>query len=128
MFSLFSGHDPTSLYQPDINNIEENKKEENKEEESKKEENEEEENNSSSKDNKQTIKPKYTAELPIITSKFCESLEGNKISCPVCYAIKIHDVFFFGRRAGDKETCSISEYAVDLQPCGTEHPIFEENF
>ena len=38
-----------------------------------------------------------------------ESIEGNKISCPVGYAIKIHDVFF-GRRVGDKETCSISEY------------------
>ena len=36
-----------------------------------------------------------------------ESLEGNKISCPVGYAIKIHDVFF-GRRVS--ETCSISEY------------------
>jgi len=69
-------------------------------------------------ENEETIKPKYTAELPIITSKilWCksfvlpESIEGNKISCSVGYAIKIHDVFFFGRRVGDKEICSISEY------------------
>jgi len=38
-----------------------------------------------------------------------ESIKGNKTSYPVGYAIKIHDVFF-GRRVGDKETCSISEY------------------
>jgi len=38
-----------------------------------------------------------------------ESLEGNKISCSIGYAIKIHD-YFFGGRVGDKETCSISEY------------------
>ncbi|KAG4089814.1 hypothetical protein H8356DRAFT_1366782 [Neocallimastix lanati (nom. inval.)] len=116
-----AGHDPTSLYQPDINNRKAIK-------------------NTlylfsmvlPDNENEETIKPKYTAELPIITSKFCESLEGNKISCPVGYAIKIHDVFF-GRRVS--ETCSISEYvkhtkseAVDLQPCGTEHPIFGENF
>jgi len=68
-------------------------------------------------ENEETIELKYTAELPIITSKFCgvrvyvppESIEGNKISCPVGYVIKIHDVFF-GRRVGDKETCSTSEY------------------
>ena len=72
-------------------------------------------------ENEETIKPKYTAELPIITSKFCgvrvyvlpESIKGDKISCPVGYTIKIHDVFF-GRRVGDKETCSISEYALLL--------------
>jgi hypothetical protein len=33
-----------------------------------------------------------------------ESIEGNKISYPIGYAIKIYDVFF-GRRVGDKETC-----------------------
>jgi len=68
-------------------------------------------------ENEETIESKYIAELPIITSKFCgvrvfvlpESIKGDKISCPVGYTIKIHDVFF-GRRVGDKETCSISEY------------------
>jgi len=72
-------------------------------------------------ENEETIESKYIAELPIITSKFCgvrvyvlpESIEGNKISYPIGYAIKIYDVFF-GRRVGDKETCSISEYALLL--------------
>ncbi|KAG4087806.1 hypothetical protein H8356DRAFT_1328530 [Neocallimastix lanati (nom. inval.)] len=123
-----AGHDPTSLYQPDINNIINvycknimNLMIERKAIK-----------NTSylfsmvlpDNENEETIKPKYTAELPIIISKFCESIKGNKTSYPVGYAIKIHDVFF-GRRVGDKETCSIT---VDLQPCGTEHPIFEENF
>jgi len=57
--------------------------------------------------------------LPKDKVKFCdikfylppESIEGNKIVCPVGFSIKIHDVFY-GRRPDDKESCSKNEYGV----------------
>jgi len=70
--------------------------------------NDEEENEEDLYENDDAVKelPKLTARLCDIDSSISpETYEGQEISCNKGYVINIDDVFF-GRRPGDKETCS----------------------